>query len=263
VPPFLQCALRDTDKAPRTRISRRRCSITVVVADVAFDLRAVALTSVPSFSKGSINCKTPPHVVGCGFAQAFEFLVDDHRAHAIVGEGFHQNRTIDRKWNDMHPVHAVLARLDGVLQVKRGIGGLRRIGQRGEKFLGVREREFLVDVALRIGRVQRDSLDLGHVDEFVGLQRNRGTGSHVFHAQIECLARRREAERREHYKRAEVHSAANARRVDLSHEAGVLEVDPVDNADRPRGDEVTDTTRIWLPAMGVLGKPCENAASIS
>jgi len=58
-----------------------------------------------------------------------------------------------------------------------------------------------------------------------------------------------------------------ARRIPI---ASILRTSPVcwksTPSTMPTGRAVMklpDTTRIWLPAIGVLGSPCENAASIS
>ena len=92
--------------------------------------------------------------------------------------------------------------------------------------------------AVGVGRVLVDARHLGDEQQLVGLQRDRRARRHVFHRQVERLAGRREAERREQQHRADVDRAPDRRRVDLAHDAAVHEVDAVDDADRPRGQEV-------------------------
>ena len=79
---------------------------------------------------------------------------------------------------------------------------------------------------------------LGDEQQLVGLQRDRGARRDVFHRQVEGLAGRREAERREQQHRADVDRAPDRHRVDLADDAAVHEVDAVDDADRLRGEEV-------------------------
>ena len=116
--------------------------------------------------------------------------------------------------------------------------GDQRRRQRGEQLLGVGQRELGVDRRLGVGRVLVDAGDLGDEEELVGLQRDRRAGGDVFHRQVERLAGRREAERREQQHRADVDRAPDRRRVDLAHDAAVHEVDAVDDADRLRRQEV-------------------------
>ena len=175
---------------------------------------------------------------GGRLAQALELLVDDHRADAVVREHLHQQRAVDRERQDVRALDAAAAGAHAVLQVEAGVGRHLRRGQRREQPLGVGERELGVDRRFRVGRVLADARHLGDEQQLVGLQGDRRARRDVFHRQVERLAGRREAERREQQHRADVDRAPDRRRVDLADDAAVHEVDAVDDADRPRGQEV-------------------------
>jgi hypothetical protein len=122
------------------------------------------------------------------------------------------------------------------------------------------ERELGVDRAFGVGQVFVDAGHLGHEQQLVGLQRDRGAGRDVFHRQVERSPVGREAERES----STIASLSIARRiagrVDLADHAAVHEVDAVDDATgravrscpRPRARSAL--------AIGVFGRPCENAA---
>ena len=80
------------------------------------------LTSVPSFSNGSISCNDAAHVVNRGLAQLFQLLVDDHGADAVVHIHLQQQRAVECKRNDVAALHAAFAGLHAVLQVKARVG---------------------------------------------------------------------------------------------------------------------------------------------
>lgn len=86
--------------------------------------------------------------------------------------------------------------------------------------------------------VQRDAGHLGHKNELVGLQGDGHAGGHLFHAEIEGLARGREPERRQQHQRAHVQRLGDAPHIHLANQAAVLEIHPVHDAHRPCRDEV-------------------------
>ena len=107
-----------------------------VVADIALDLGAAAFDQRAVFFKRRNQLQDAAHVVFTRFAQFFELFVHDHGADAVVHIHLQQNRTVHRKRNDVAALHAFLAGLDAVLQVKAGIG--RQLGGRnlGQKVFG-------------------------------------------------------------------------------------------------------------------------------
>ena len=165
-------------------------------------------------------------------------FVDHHGADAVVREHFQQQRAVLREGQDVRALDAAAAGLDAVAQVEGRVAGLGGRGQRGQQPLGVGQRELGVDRALRVVGLLVDAGDLGDEEQLVGLQRHGGAGRHVFHRQVEGLAGGREAEGREQHQRAGVDGLAHRGRIDLAHHAAVHEVDAVDDADRPRGQEV-------------------------
>ncbi len=74
--------------------------------------------------------------------------------------------------------------------------------------------------------------------QFVGLQFDGGAGRDVFAGQVEDLARRRVAQRRQQDDGALVEQAVDALAVDPAHFAGVVVVDAFQHADGPCGDQV-------------------------
>ncbi|MCY1533662.1 hypothetical protein D9M68_690020 [compost metagenome] len=211
------------------------------MAHVALDLGAVALDQRAVALEGLDELQDAADVVHRGFAQALELFVDDHGADAVVHVDLEQQRTVERKRQDVVALHAALAGLHAVLQVEGGVGRLLRGRQRGQQLLGGGQRQFGVDrVVFALGQfaVHADARHFGQEDQLVGLDRDGHAGRHFFHRQVERLAGRREAERRHEHHRAEVQRAANAGRVHLAHQARMLEVHPVDHAHGARGDEV-------------------------
>jgi hypothetical protein len=74
--------------------------------------------------------------------------------------------------------------------------------------------------------------------QLVGTQVDGGAGGDVFAGQVEDLAGRRVAQRRQQHDGALVEQAVDALAVDPAHFAGVVVVDAFEHADRPRGDQV-------------------------
>ena len=148
-----------------------------VVADVALDLGAVALDQRAVLLERLDQLQDAADVVGRRLAQALELLVDDHGADAVVGVDLHQQRAVDRERQDVRALDAAAAGLHAVLQIERGVGRLGRAGQRGEQPLGVGQREFGVDRALRVVAVLADARHFGQEEQLVGLQRDRGARS--------------------------------------------------------------------------------------
>ena len=81
-------------------------------------------------------------------------------------------------------------------------------------------------------------MPLGQKDEFVGPQLDGHARGHFFHAQVEGLARGREAKRRQQHQRAHVQCALDAGHVHLAHQARVLKIHPIHNAHGARREEV-------------------------
>ena len=95
-----------------------------VGGNVAFDLCAVALDQRAVFLKRLDELKDAAHVVNRGLAQLFQLFVNDHGADAIVHIHLQQQRSIYRKRQDVAALHACLAGLHAVLQIKARVGGL-------------------------------------------------------------------------------------------------------------------------------------------
>ncbi len=87
-----------------------------------------------------------------------------------------------------------------------------------------------VGVDYRRGRVERDQL--------VGAERDRDVGREFFARQIERFTGRRVAERRQQHDATLVQHLMDAFAVDAPHATGEQVVDAVDDAERPRGDEI-------------------------
>jgi hypothetical protein len=104
---------------------------------------------------------------------------------------------------------------------------------------GIGQRHFGVDGTVGIVAVFQDAGNLGHEQQLVGLQSNRGGGRHFFHAQIESLAGGRKAERTEQHQRADIDSASDCRGIDPAHHTGMHEIHTVDDAHRPGGQKVS------------------------
>jgi len=80
---------------------------------------------------------------------------------------------------------------------------------------------------------------LGAVEhQLVGLQIDGRTGGNVFAGEVEDLPGRRITQRREQHDGALVQQSADALAVDTAHLSGVMQVDAIEHADRPRGNEV-------------------------
>jgi hypothetical protein len=66
------------------------------------------LTSVPSFSNGSISCRMPPTSSGVASRRLFQLFVDHHGADAVVHIHLQQQRAVHGKRNDVAALHAAL-----------------------------------------------------------------------------------------------------------------------------------------------------------
>ena len=152
-----------------------------------------------------------------------------------------QQGAVRGKGQDVAALDAMLAGFDAVLQIKRSVRRVLRVGQLGQQFLGGGQRQFGVNRVVIAGRLcglDADAGNLGQENQLVGLQLDGHAGGDFFHAQVEGFARGRKAKRRQQHHRAELQRAPDADRVHLAHQARVFEINPIDNADRPGGDEV-------------------------
>jgi hypothetical protein len=212
-----------------------------VAVGIALDLGAAALDEGAVVFKGLDQLQDAAHVVARGFAELFELFIDHHGADAVVHIDFQQQRAVYRKGQDVAALHTGLAGLDAMLQVKRGVGGALAIGQGGQQFFGGGQRQLGVDgVVFAFGLVVVDAYarDLAQEDQLVGLHGDGHRGGDFFHRQVEGFAGRGKTERREQHHGAEVQHPADGGGVDLAHQARVLEVHAVQDADRPRREEV-------------------------
>src|SRR6185369_10624424 len=212
-----------------------------VVGDVALDLGAVALDQGAVLLERLDQLQDAADVVGGRLAQLLQLLVDHHGADPVVHVHLQQQRPVGGERDDVAALHAALARLDAMLQVERRVGRLLGVGQAGQQLFGRRQRQLGVDrvvFAFGLHRLDADTGDLGQENQLVGLQRDCDAGGDLLHREIEGLAGRREPERRHQHHRAEIQRAHDAADVDFAHQAGMLEIDSVEHADRPGRDEV-------------------------
>ena len=209
-----------------------------VVGRVALDFGAVALDQRAVALEGLDQRHDAAHVVDGGLAQAFQLFVHHHGADAIVGVDLQQRRAVHREGQDVAALHATLAGLDAVLEIEGRVGGLRRWRQCGDQFLGVGQGQLGVDGAFRVAWVNANAGHFRQEHQLVGLQRNGHGRGHVFHGEVEGLARGREAKGREQHQRAHVQRALDALGVHLAHQARAEEVHAVDQAHGAGGDEV-------------------------
>src|SRR3954453_3231751 len=93
------------------------------MVDVAFDLMASAPTERAARLERLDQRQNPADVVWRRFAQAFQILVRDHRADAVVQEQFEQQAAVERIWDDVRTRDPAAARADGMLQVEARVTG--------------------------------------------------------------------------------------------------------------------------------------------
>ena len=79
---------------------------------------------------------------------------------------------------------------------------------------------------------------VAQVDQLLGLERHRHRLGHLLHREVEDLARGRDAERGDQHHVLLVEVGVDLLGDDLAHRAGVLVIDAINHAHRPRGDEV-------------------------
>ena len=158
-----------------------------------------------------------------------------------MGVDLEQDGAVHQVGHDVAALHAVLAGGDAILQVKAHIGGLFCGRQLTQQRLGVGQRQFGIDrvvVAGRIHGAQADAAVVRQEDQLVGVQFAGNLGGHVFHREVEGFAGGREAEGRQQHHGAAIQHGLDGRGIDLAHQAGVLVVDAIDNADRAGREEV-------------------------
>ncbi len=83
-----------------------------------------------------------------------------------------------------------------------------------------------------------DAVDLAHEDQLVGIQCDRRGGGNVLHQQVESVAGGGVADVGQQHDQPVVEREPDHLRVHLAHQAAVDEVHAVDDADRPRQDEI-------------------------
>ena len=86
--------------------------------------------------------------------------------------------------------------------------------------------------------VHADAGHLGQEQQLVGLELDGHAGCHLLHAEVEGLARGREAEGGDQHQRLGIQRAVNALHIHLAHQARVHEVHAVDDAHRACREEV-------------------------
>ncbi len=228
-----------------------------VVGDVALNFGAAALDQGAVFFERLDQLQDAAHVVGAGFAQAFELFIDHHGADAVVHVHLQQQRPIDGKGQDVAALYPALAGAHAVLQIKAGVAGLQGRAASGQNLLGLRQRQFGVDRVVGAGRfvgLHADARHLGDEQQLVGLQGNGHAGGHFLHVQVEGLAGGRETKGRQQHHRPHVEGAHQPGHIDPPHLAGVLEVDAIDHPHRLRGDEVAREHAHRGPGHGGVGQ---------
>ena len=228
-----------------------------VVADVAFNFGAAALDQGAVALKRLDQLQDAADIIRRGFAQAFQLFVDDHGAYAVMHIDLQQQRAVEGKRHDVAAFNARLAGLDAILQVKTGIAGLLRPRQAGEQFFCLCQRQFRIDrivITLRFARAHPNARYFRHKNQLVSLQRDRHTGRDFFHAQVEGFPGGRKTKRGQQHHGAHVKCALDARHIDLAHQARVLEIDAVQNADRTRGNEIARQDTYRRAGHGCVGQ---------
>jgi len=79
-----------------------------------------------------------------------------------------------------------------MLQIKRDVGGLVRVGQLGQESARYIQGQLCVDrvvIALRFLRSDPNAGHLAHKNQLVRLQGRGHRGGHLFHGEVERLAR--------------------------------------------------------------------------
>ena len=174
-----------------------------------------------------------------GLAQALELLVDHHRADAVVREHLHQQRAVDRERQDVRALDAAAAGLHAVLQVEGGVGrlGRRRAGRRAaarRRPARVRCRSALSGSS-GVSRMPGTSVMKSSLSACSAMAVLVATSS-IVRLKASPVG---EKPNGDSSTSAPMSIARRiAARVDLAHHAAVHEVDAVDDADRPRGEEV-------------------------
>ena len=212
-----------------------------VLAGIALDLGAVALDQRTILFERLDQLQDATDVIDGGLAQALEFFVDHHGADAIVHIHLEQQGAVGGKGQDMGALDASFAGAHAVLKIKGGIGGLLGLGQLGQQPLGQLQRHLGVDrvvFALGLARLDADARHFGQENQLVGLQLDGHARGHLFHGQIEGFARDGKTKGRQQHHGAHVQGLPYALHIDLAYQPRVFEVDPVDDAHGPRGDEV-------------------------
>ena len=169
-----------------------------VMAGIAFNLGPVTLDQRAVLFKRLNQLQDAAHVIGRGFSQALQLFIDDHGAYAVMHIDFQQQRPVHGEGQNVAALDARLAGLDAVLQVKRCICRLCRIGQLRQQFFGSRKRQFRINgivFAFGFAGMGADAGDFGQKNQFIGLQFDRHTGRNFFHREVEGFASRRKTER--------------------------------------------------------------------
>ena len=196
-------------------------------------------TSVPSRSKGSISCRMPPTSSAVGLAQAFQLLVDDHGADAVVREDLQQQRAVGGEGQDVRALDAACAGLDAVLQVE---GRCRWAGSApAARPAAARRRPARARCRWRCRRSSAFSRMPGISVMNSSLSACSAMAVAVATSSIVRLKASPVGEKPKGLSSTSAPESM-ARRiatcVDRAHQAAVHEVDAVDDAHRPRGEEV-------------------------
>jgi len=146
-------------------------------------------------------------------------------------EQFNQQSAVQSHRNQVGARHAAAARAHQERKLGQRLLGRR---MRGQDPLSLFHRQLGAQLAAGIAHaVQR-----ADQHQLVGFERDRGAGRHVLDLQVEGLAGGRKSKRRHQHQRVRLQRPHDRLGIDPAHHTGVLKVDPIDDADRPRQHEV-------------------------
>ena len=207
----------------------------VEVRDLPLELLPRTAYQRPGFLQRADQLENASDVVDVGAPDRVVAVGVDHGADAVAGEQLQQQGAIDSPVDDVDAADAVAAGMDCVTQPVRGpvASVLRAVA-------GGRERLRLIECQLAHQRapiVDHAGL-LGEEDELRGANFGGDRGRNLFGLQTEYLPGGRIAERRSEHDGAVREALPDRLHVDPPDLAGMLVVNAVANAERPRGDEV-------------------------
>ena len=134
----------------------------------------------------------------------------------------------------MRALHTGATGLHGARQIKTDVTGSGDLAR--NQALGLGAGEFVLELGVLAGH-HTDRIH--QKNQFVGVQCHRSGSGNVLKREIENLACRRIADRREQYQFVVIQTIADTDRVDLAHFTGVHQINTVEYANRLGGDEIT------------------------